>query len=87
MIAVLKINDYKAEKALVVPINYIQSDPNGNFVYISQKNNNSTIAKKVIIEQGQSYDGMIEITKGLNAGDKIITSGYLELEEGENIIF
>jgi RND family efflux transporter MFP subunit len=87
MVAILKINDYSADKALVIPINYIQSDPQGNFVYLTVKNSSQSVAKKVFVEQGQSYNGMIEITKGLKAGDKIITSGYLDLEEGETITF
>ncbi|NJK93905.1 MAG: efflux RND transporter periplasmic adaptor subunit, partial [Bacteroidales bacterium] len=36
-------------------------------------------------EQGQSYNGMIEITEGLKTGDKIINAGYLDLEDGEEI--
>lgn len=87
MISIIKINDYKNEKALVIPINYIQSDPEGIFVYVASKSGDKMIAKKAFIEQGQSYDGMIEITKGLTAGDKIITSGYLDLEVGESIAF
>lgn len=87
MVAVLKINDYQANNALVVPINYIQSDPTGNFVYVISSNGKENIAKKVFVEQGISYNGMIEITKGLKAGDKIITSGYLDIEEGEKIAF
>lgn len=87
MVAVLKINDYKVDKGLIIPINYIQSDPNGNFVYVAEAKGNTTIAKKVFIEQGQSYNGMVEVLKGLKVGDKVITSGYLDLEEGERISF
>jgi RND family efflux transporter MFP subunit len=87
MVAVLKINDYKADKAFVLPINYIQTDPNGNFVYVAQNNSKDYVAKKVFVEQGQSYNGLIEITKGLKVGDKVISSGYLDLEEGEKITF
>jgi RND family efflux transporter MFP subunit len=87
MVAVLKINDYKSEKAMVVPINYIQSDPNGNFVYVAESNGKDYVSTRVFVEQGQSYNGMVEITKGLKAGDKVITSGYLDLEEGETIKF
>lgn len=87
MIAVLKINDYKSENTVTIPVNYIQSDPNGNFVYIAQNSGKKTVAKKAFIEQGQSYNGVVEITKGLKPGDKVITSNYLELEEGETIAF
>ncbi len=87
MVAVLKINDYKADNALVIPINYIQSDPKGNFVYIAQNKDKKYIAKKAFVGEGQSYDGKMEITKGLKPEDKIITSNYLELEENETITF
>lgn len=87
MVAVLKINDYLAEKAIAVPVNYIQSDLSGNFVYVAQQTGDKYIAQKKYVEQGQSYDGIVEITKGLKAGEKVITSGYLDIEEGETIKF
>jgi membrane fusion protein, multidrug efflux system len=87
MVAVLKINDYKADNAFVVPVNYIQTDPDGNFVYIADNKGTKNVAKKAIINQGQSYNGEVEITKGLKTGDKIITSGFLDLEQGEAISF
>jgi membrane fusion protein, multidrug efflux system len=87
MVAVVKITDYKADNAVVVPVNYIQSDPNGTFVYVAQNEGNKNVAKKVPVVQGQSYNGLVEITKGLKPGEKVITSGYLDLEEGETITF
>jgi membrane fusion protein, multidrug efflux system len=82
MVAVLKINDYKSDNAIVVPVNYIQSDLTGNFVYIAHFNGKNNVAKKAYVEQGQSYNGFIEINKGLADGDKVITSGYLDIEDG-----
>jgi len=87
MVAVLKINDYKADNAIVVPVNYVQTDPDGSFVYIAENKGNKNIAKKAMIDQGQSYNGVVEITKGLKTGDKIVTSGFLNLESGEAISF
>lgn len=87
MVAVLKITDYTANNAIVIPVNYIQSDPDGMFVYIADNKENKNIAKKLRIEQGQSYNGMVEITKGLTPGQKVITSGYLDIEDGETITF
>jgi multidrug efflux pump subunit AcrA (membrane-fusion protein) len=87
MVAVLKINDYKADNAIVVPVNYVQTDPDGSFVYIAENKENKNIAKKAMIDQGQSYNGVVEITKGLKTGDKIVTSGFLNLESGEAISF
>jgi len=33
------------------------------------------------------YNGVIEVTEGLNAGDKIITSGFQGLNQGEQVVF
>lgn len=85
MVAVLKITDYRVAKTTVIPVNYIQTDPNGSFVFVAENKNGKDVAKKIYVKQGQSYNGMIEITEGLKEGDRIISSGYLDLEEGEAV--
>lgn len=87
MISILKITDYQADSAISLSVKYIQSDLEGDFVYIAQANSATYTAKKAFIKQGQSYNGIVEITEGLKAGDKIITSNYLDIEEGESINF
>jgi RND family efflux transporter MFP subunit len=79
MLAILKINDYKGKEALTIPINLVQTDAKGDYVYVAKNVENKMVSKKAYIEQGASYKGMVEITKGLNAGDKIVTVGYLSL--------
>lgn len=85
MVAVIKINDYKNEAALVLPINYVQKDQTGDFVYIAKNNGSDLVASKIRVAIGQVYNGLAEITQGLKEGDKLINSGYLELEEGEKV--
>jgi membrane fusion protein, multidrug efflux system len=85
MIAILKINDYKSENAMVVPINLLQNDQDGNFVFLAEKGNPKTYARKITVKAGVSYNGMVEITEGLKSGDIIITAGQLELQDGETI--
>jgi membrane fusion protein, multidrug efflux system len=82
MVAVLKINDYNVPKAISIPVNLIQKDQNGEYVYIA-KNGSPLQAKKIMVKTGQVYSGMVEITGGLTPGDKVITVGYQELEDGE----
>lgn len=84
MISVLKINDYKSDNAVTVPVNVVQSDMNGNFVFVAL-NNSPAKAKKVMVKTGLSYNGLIEIRDGLKPGDKLITSGYLDVEDGQPI--
>ncbi len=85
MISVLKINDYNAPKAFVLPINVIQTDNKGQFVLVAKKENNQYIARKQAIQTGQIYNGLAEIISGLEPGQQVITAGYMNLNEGEAI--
>ncbi len=83
MIAVLKIVDYKTDEAIVESVNTVQNSENGNYVFIAVTDGNKTIARKQIIKLGRDYNGMVEITDGLKVGDRIITTGYQDVEDGE----
>lgn len=84
MVAVLKINDYSNPKALVLSSNLINKDQKGNYVYIVATNSTPK-AKKVYVQSGVSYNGMIEITSGIEPGSKVITVGYQNLREGDPV--
>jgi len=87
MVAVVRINDYKASGALVVPVNMIQTDQSGSYVVIAEKSKNGNKAKRNPVTVGQTYRGLTEIKTGLKPGDTIITAGYLDLENGQSINF
>jgi RND family efflux transporter MFP subunit len=83
MIAILKIVDYSNPKAFVVPVSMIQKTDEGDYVFIAQNNK----AKKARVKTGRMYNGTAEILDGLKEGDKLITKGFQELNEGEEIKF
>lgn len=85
MLSVLKIVDYKASNAISVPMNIVQNDQNGAFVYTAVTENGKMVAKKNTIKIGKIYRGTAEVLSGLNAGDQIITLGYQDLNEGDLI--
>ncbi len=85
MVAVLKINDYKNEKALSIPLNVIQRDNDKKYVFIAVKENEKWKARRKEIETGKDYNNEIEVEKGLNKDDKVITFGYNELTDGQEI--
>ncbi len=87
MIAVVKINDYSVQKAIVLPLNLVQTDNKGNFVLVAKQENNQYIARKKPMQTGQQYNGLAEVTGGLEPGEKVITSGYMSLNEGQIIRF
>jgi membrane fusion protein (multidrug efflux system) len=81
MTAVLKVADYSSKNAIVVPVNAIQKSEKGDFVFV---NDNGT-AKKKNITEGASYGGKTEIKSGLAIGDKLITDGSTEVEDGDKV--
>jgi membrane fusion protein (multidrug efflux system) len=86
MLAVLKIADYRNDKAVVVPINTVQNSEEGQFVMVAKQNGNKITAERRTVKQGLSYNGNVEILSGLNVGDKVITTGYQDLNQGDALL-
>jgi hypothetical protein len=85
MIAVLKVVDYSNGNACVVPVGSVQKSFDGNFVFIAHEENGKSIARRKPVEMGLVYNGIAEIKSGLTEGDKVITTGYQNLVEGDVI--
>ena len=85
MIALMKIVDYSSKSTMVIPINIVQSDPEGTFVYIVENSGGTMIAKKQPVKIGKVNGNDAEVLDGLKAGDKIITIGYEDLNNGDAI--
>jgi membrane fusion protein (multidrug efflux system) len=84
-IATMKIQDYQAKKIITVPLNTVQTDEKGRYVYVMEKAGDKMIAKKKPVDVGESYGGMIEIKNGLTGGELIITEGYQALYDGQTV--
>ncbi|MDE7018006.1 MAG: efflux RND transporter periplasmic adaptor subunit [Lachnospiraceae bacterium] len=67
-----------AEQVLVVPIEVINSDKNGDFVYAVE---NGVLVRKGIVT-GISSDIFCEVKEGLQEGDQIVSGSGAYLEEG-----
>jgi RND family efflux transporter MFP subunit len=87
MIAIIQINDYHSDNAIQVPMNVIQSDQTGSYVYVVRSKDKYNAAFKQPVTLGISYNGVAEVLKGLAVGDKVISVGYQELVDGEYIRF
>lgn len=84
MIAKVKISTYQNARAFVLPASLIQKTDQGNFVYVADANKK---AKLLPIQIGNTYDSKVEILSGLTLGDQVITTGYEELNEGDELLF
>ncbi|TCJ13494.1 efflux RND transporter periplasmic adaptor subunit [Flaviaesturariibacter flavus] len=79
----VKIQDYANASVVTVPLNVVQSDEKGKYVYVLAKEGAKTVARKRSIIVGESYGERIEVKSGLSNGDQLITEGYQDLYEGQ----
>jgi RND family efflux transporter MFP subunit len=85
MVAVVNINDYFSENALMIPMNVVMTDLSGSYVYVVKKKDNYYGAFRQPVVIGKTYNGIAEITGGLNDSSKVVTTGFRELVEGEYV--
>ncbi len=84
--ASVKILNHANTKAIVVPVNIIQSDEKGKYVYLMKSGaNNKKIAHKTQVTIGEIYGDEIEVLSGIASGDVLVTQGYQNLYEGQMI--
>ncbi|HEY1869954.1 MAG TPA: efflux RND transporter periplasmic adaptor subunit, partial [Chitinophagaceae bacterium] len=84
-IAQVRIRDYANPHAIVVPLEVLQTDENGKYVYVIATENGKTVAKKKPVQVGQIYGNNIEVKSGLQIGDQLITEGFQSLYEGQAV--
>ena len=84
-LAQVKIKDYTKKNAISIPINIVQNDDKGKFVYVAASENGKLVARKRMVTTGEFYANSIEILSGLNAGEQVVTEGYQNIFDGQNL--
>lgn len=82
MSCIMRISNYENPHALVVPVSVIQKTSQGAMLYVA----NGTTAKAVFVTTGRNSNGQVEVLSGLQPGDKVITKGYEEMDNGQQLI-
>ncbi|WP_341842602.1 efflux RND transporter periplasmic adaptor subunit [Chitinophaga caseinilytica] len=85
MLAQIRIVDYRAKDAVVVPVNVIQYSLGKPYVLTVKGSGDKLQAVRNYIEMGRTYDDKAEIKSGLEAGNKIITTGFQGLNDNDFI--
>ncbi len=80
MIVKARVVGYRNDRAIVIPAALVQKINGAEFVYIVDENSK---AKLVPVQLGESYMGRLEVISGLKYDDKIIISGYNDINEGD----
>lgn len=83
--AMIKIQDYAKSNAITVPVNTLQTDETGKFVYVAAREGNKLVARKRNVAVGELYGDKLEVRSGLQGGDVIVTEGFQNLYDGQVI--
>ena len=82
----VSINDYTSEKAILIPLNVINENADGEqFIYtaVAKSEDNTIIAHQKIITTGKSQGEYIEVLSGVEAGEKIIVEGARSVKDNQ----
>jgi RND family efflux transporter MFP subunit len=82
ILSIVQINDFSSDSAMVIPSVLIKQDITGSYLYTIVENDGATIAKKVYVTTGQSYEDKTMVLSGLLTGQKIIVDGYNMVSDG-----
>jgi membrane fusion protein (multidrug efflux system) len=75
-----------APKSVVVPLNLIQTDDKGKYIFVAEKDEKGkNISVKKIVTIGETYGDKAQIISGLDAGAVLVTEGYQSLYNGQEI--
>ena len=69
-------------QVVVVPTAAIQRGPNGPFVYVLKGNTTVTVRRVTLTQQD---DVLAVVATGLEAGERVVTSGFARLAEGTEV--
>jgi RND family efflux transporter MFP subunit len=84
MTAVVKVVFETTAAAIVVPVNVVQTINNEKVVYVAEQKGNQTVARKKVVKVDGIYDNLAQV-QGLAVGDKLITTGFQGLTDGDYI--
>jgi multidrug efflux pump subunit AcrA (membrane-fusion protein) len=85
LLAQVKIKDYEKKDAISIPVNLLQNDEKGKFVYVAVTEAGKMFARKKMVSTGEFYGNNIEVLSGLAAGDILISEGYQSIYDGQLI--
>lgn len=86
--AKLSINDYTSEKAILIPLNVINENGNGEqYVYtaFAKADNNVTVAQQTIITTGKTQGNLVEVLSGITSGDQVIVEGARSVKDQQEV--
>jgi RND family efflux transporter MFP subunit len=85
-VVVLQLRDYVSEATLAVPTRIIQTDEEGQFLFVVDNRGEKFLARKVHVKTGIMSKAETEILEGLEGSEMIVNEGYRDLTEGVEVV-
>ncbi|MDV3310208.1 MAG: efflux RND transporter periplasmic adaptor subunit [Cyclobacteriaceae bacterium] len=82
MTGVIRVIFHSEENALAVPVNLVQDVNGEKVVYVAEKQDKHTVARKKVVTVHGVYGNLAQVD-GLEEGDSIIIVGYQGLNDGD----
>ncbi|MDQ6627805.1 MAG: efflux RND transporter periplasmic adaptor subunit, partial [Pseudomonadota bacterium] len=70
------------DAAIVIPVTALRHGPNGDFVYVVNDDRTVTVTN---VERGIQTNDVIAVSKGLDAGQRVVTEGGDRLKDGATV--
>ena len=82
----IRVNDYTNENAILILLNHINIDSNNDeYVYKIIKKDGKNYASKTIVETGRNNGDFIEVLKGVNISDEIVSEGARKITNNSEV--
>lgn len=85
MVANVQVERVRQEQVIVVPQDLVQRTENGFQVFIAEQRRGTVTARARAVELGSSYANQVVVTAGLAAGERLITAGHRQVDDGSVI--
>lgn len=85
---VFQFDSTAAQGGVVLPVTAVISDPGGTFVFVADAadvEGEAHIQRRAVVLGELSQSG-IEITDGLNVGDRVVTAGISVIRDGQRVL-
>lgn len=85
MVAKLKLNDVTENGALIISPNLLNEHEGEQFVYVAQQEGTHWVARKRMVQTGNSFNNSIIVEEGLLPGEYLITKGHTNVADGSTL--
>lgn len=85
MFARIEILRPATAEVVTVPMDAVSYNLHGDAVFIVKQGGDGPEAARQVVQLGERRNGRVVVNKGLNAGEEVVTTGQLKLENGSKV--